>query len=147
MAKKIGIDEDKSKLDVPQHCLKLIIRSVVIAFRRMFNFSGRTSRGAFWVAFILFGFFAVYSLACEIWAPSWNLGELEPVVSSAFKISRYFLIYMLFPLFVRRLHDVGVSIGDAFNPFNSDVNTFGIIHYLFEPSDPKVNQFGAPHSF
>lgn len=145
MVKKVDLDDEALKAGLFKRCLIMIRVSLFDAFYRMFDFSGRTSRAPYWIASTIFGLCAVFSLACEIWSTSWQLGEFETLVTYAFKVCRYVSISLLFSLFVRRNHDLGDSILDVFNPFNRQNNLiFG--NTVWDAGQPKDNKFGPPHS-
>lgn len=107
----------------------------------MFDFSGRTARAPFWIAFILFFIALQFSLASEIWAVDWDLGQYKAEIIFGFKALSYLFIFLLASLFVRRLHDVGMSLWDALNPF-------AFKHYFttfWDAGEAGHNRFGPPH--
>lgn len=144
MAKKIGFDDEYSRRNFLQKIILFFGASIADAFKRIFDYTGRTSRASFWTSFLIFGLSAIIAQACEIWAHGWNLGESRKATIVTFKVVKVFSIYMLLPLFVRRLHDRGLSVVSAFNPFNMKTNTFGIMSYLVEAGDTEDNKYGPP---
>ena len=145
MTKQIGFDHSNSKVGPVKQFAAFIGFSLKDAIIRIFNFGGRTSRGTFWTAFLVFALAAVFALACEIWALEWGLGSLTKHVVSMFLFVRYISLWILVPLIVRRLHDVDQSILSALNPFSMRRHPLGMFAYLFETGNSSLNKFGAPH--
>lgn len=146
MDRKIGFDDDGLKLGFFTNSLRLAKLSIVDAFLRMFDFTGRTSRAPYWIATIIFGLCSVFSMACSIWSLGWNLGDFQYIVRHLFKVACYLFLFLLASLFVRRNHDLGESIRDIFNPFNIRNNTPFLGTTVWDLGDPEANEYGPPHT-
>lgn len=143
--KKTGLENKDTRFSIVRYSLKAIRLSLIDAIRRVFDFSGRTSRAPYWIASIIFGLCAVFSFATSIWAMGWNLGDYKTTVKYVFRVICYFSLFILISLFVRRNHDLGDSLLDVLNPFSSQNNKL-IGKTMFDEGQPSTNKFGPPHS-
>jgi uncharacterized membrane protein YhaH (DUF805 family) len=120
-------------------CFRFTRRSIWDAVIRIFDFSGRTARAPFWIAFIFFGVAAQFSVATEIWAADWGASEYQGQILSKGLIVFFFCLIV--SLYVRRLHDLGMTVWDAINPF-----TFKFfLVTVWDRGDAESNKFGPPH--
>jgi hypothetical protein len=142
MTKKIGFEDTKRQENFFLFSLKAIRLSLTDALVRIFDVSGRTSRAPYWIATILYGLGAVFSLALATWSLSWSLGLDKNSVQNIFYILTGFFVFILLTLFVRRNHDLGDSVWSVFNPFKGH----GLLgKTMFDAGEPNENRFGFPH--
>ena len=125
--------------------LLFIVYSVKDPIVRFVDFSGRTARTPFLIAFILFGATAITCHAFEIWAIDWSLTEDQDTVIFGFKALRYVLLFLMCSLFVRRVHDLGFSIWAFLNPFDFKRDAHFPLLTIWDLGNPNTNQYGPPH--
>jgi uncharacterized membrane protein YhaH (DUF805 family) len=109
---------------------------------RYFDFGGRTSRGSFWISYIIGNIvFAVYfAFALE---PSFDAGTVESAVqhNPLLSLFAWLIIFPTIPLQIRRLHDVGRS-GWWMLLYFTLIGDLLLLYWFLKGGERKTNAFG-----
>jgi uncharacterized membrane protein YhaH (DUF805 family) len=124
--------EETGATAVPENRNVAFMEAVTLFFKNYVNFQGRSSRGAYWWAFL-----AMFII-------SFVLGFIEGMIGSPGIISNLFSLATLLPgigVGVRRLHDIGKSgwwILIAFTIIAIPL----LIYWYCQPGQRSENEFG-----